>query len=114
MALGMFRSSTGPDPETAKILAEAEMHEESCKLEAYKNSLRLRDTQNERDHQFRIKKMNHETAKSFVFMAACVGAIICGLYEILSKHNNQVGTPIVVVGFTGLLGRQPSFGKDKE
>jgi hypothetical protein len=66
---GMFRSISGPDPETSRIVAQSEMHEETCKLEGYKESLRIRDKQNERDHEFRKKRLNHETLKNVVVLA---------------------------------------------
>ncbi|HVU45431.1 MAG TPA: hypothetical protein VHD85_04850, partial [Terracidiphilus sp.] len=47
------RSSSGPDPETARAIAQAEMHEESCRLQGYKESLKTRDKQNEREHEYR-------------------------------------------------------------
>jgi hypothetical protein len=111
---GFFRSTSGPDPETAKIMAQAEMHEESCKLEAYSQSLKNRDQQNERDHVFRVKRMNHETAKSLVVMVVCLGGIMCGLYLIVAKKDSAVGTPLLVAGFMALLGGKSILPKDKD
>jgi len=111
---GFFRSTTGPDPETAKILAQTEMHEETCKLQGFTESLRIRDLQNERDHEFRKIRMNHETAKSLVVVAVCLGAIICGLYLIVAKQNSSIGTPLLIAGFMPLLGGKPLFPKEKE
>src|SRR5271157_5266907 len=52
----------GPDPETAKILAESEMHAEKCRLEAYRSSLQNRDKQSDRDHDYRKRKLNRSFA----------------------------------------------------
>lgn len=109
-----MRGSTGPDPETAKIVAETEMHEESCKLEGYKETLKNRDLQNERDHRFRVKKLNHETAKSMVLALVSVAGIITGLYLLVAKNNSAVGTPLLVASFMALIGGKSLFPKDKD
>lgn len=111
---GLFRSTSGPDPETAKILAETEMHEETCKLQGFTESLKVRDQQNARDHDFRQKKLNHETAKGVIVMVVCLGGIICGLYLIVAKHDSAVGTPLLVAAFMAMLGGKSIFPKDKE
>src|ERR1700761_1601859 len=69
---GIFRSTSGPDPETSKIVAQSEMHEETCRLEGFKESLKTRDNQNVRDHEFRKKRLNHQTALSLVITIVCV------------------------------------------
>lgn len=109
-----IRSSTGPDPDTAKIVAETEMHEESCKLEGYKETLKTRDLQNERDHKFRVKKLNHETAKSMILALVSVAGIITGLYLLVAKNNGSVGTPLLVASFMALIGGKSLFPKDKD
>lgn len=109
-----IRSSTGPDPETAKIVAETEMHEESCKLDGYKETLKNRDLQNERDHKFRVKRLNHETAKSMILALVCIAGIITGLYLLVAKNNSSVGTPLLVASFMALVGGKSLFPKDKE
>ncbi len=38
---GFFRSNSGPDAETAKIMAEAEMHEETCKYKRTRSQCRI-------------------------------------------------------------------------
>jgi len=111
---GFFRSTSGPDPETAKILAQTEMHEESCKLQGFTESLKVRDQQNERDHKFRTKRMNHEMAKSLIVMVVCLGGIICGLYLIVAKQDSAVGTPLLVAGFMAMLGGKSILPKDKD
>jgi hypothetical protein len=111
---GFFRSTSGPDPETARILAQTEMHEETCKLEGFKQSLKTRDQQNERDHLYRVKRMNHDTAKTLIVMVVCLGGIICGLYLIVAKHDSAVGTPLLVAGFMAMLGGKSILPKDKD
>jgi len=111
---GMIRSHTGPDPETAKIAAQAEMHEETCRLEGFKESLKTRDRQGERDHLYRTKRLNHETAKSMVIAVVCVAGIVAGLYLIVAKNNSSVGTPLLVASFMALIGGKSFFPKEKE
>jgi hypothetical protein len=110
---GFFRSTSGPDAETAKILAQTEMHEETCKLDAFKQQLQARDQQNQRDHVFRLKKMNHDTAKSVIVMVVCLGGIVCGLYLIVAKKDSTVGTPLLVASFMAMLGGKTILPKDK-
>jgi hypothetical protein len=71
LAVALSRTSYGfgPDPETAKIIADGEMHEENCRLEGYKASLDNRDKQNERDHDFRKRRLNRETAMALSVLA---------------------------------------------
>ncbi len=113
---GMFRSITGPDPETSRIVAQSEMHEETCKLEAYKESLKIKDKQNERDHEFRKKRLNHETLKNSVILAVCVVGICAGLYLLVVKKDQaSLGSSILIASFMALLGGGKSlFQKEKD
>lgn len=111
---GFFRSNSGPDAETAKIMAEAEMHEETCKLQAYTQSMQNRNQANERDHIFRMKKLAFETGQNVLVGLACVAGIGCGLYLMLVRGDKQVGTPILVASFMAMLGVKPDFNKEKE
>ena len=70
--------------------------------------------QNARDHVFRIKKMNHDTAKSIVVIVVCVAGIICGLYLIVAKQNSAVGTPLLVASFMAMLGGRSLLPDKKE
>ncbi len=76
----------GPDPETAKTLAQAEMHEEECRLKAYQASLAGKAEQGKLDHDFRKKKLNHASLMTGGLMAAAVGGIIAGVW--LSATGN--------------------------
>jgi hypothetical protein len=101
---GIFRSTSGPDPETSKIVAQSEMHEESCKLEGYKESLRTRDKQNGRDHEFRKKRLNHETFRNTIISVVCVIGICTGLYLLVVKKDETLGSNILIASFLALLG----------
>jgi hypothetical protein len=109
-----IRSSSGPDPETAKIVAETERHEESCKLEGFKETIKFRDKQGERDHEFRKKRLNHDTAKNMILTGVCVGGIIVGLYLLVAKNDNSVGTPLLVASFMALVGGKSLLPKEKD
>lgn len=111
---GFFRSTSGPDPDIAKAIAESEMHAEDCKLQAYKASLESRHQQGERDHAYRNKKLNHDTLKSLIVGTVSAAGVICGLYLMTSGHNTQVGTPLLVASFMALLGVRPGQGRDKD
>jgi hypothetical protein len=100
---GIFRSTSGPDPETSRIVAQTEMHEESCKLEGYKESLKVRDKQSDRDHAFRVKKLNHDTAKSMSIIAVCVAGIACGLYLLVVRKDETLGSGLLIASFMALL-----------
>jgi len=101
---GIFRSTSGPDPETSRIVAQSEMHEETCKLEGYKESLRTRDKQNGRDHEFRKKRLNHETFRNTIISVVCVIGICTGLYLLVVKKDETLGSNILIASFLALLG----------
>ncbi len=109
-----FRSTTGPDPETAKAIAETEMHQETCRLEGFKESLHTKDKQGERDHEFRKKRLNHETARNMIIAAVAVAGIILGAYLLVAKNNPTVGTPLLIAGFMALVGDKSFLPKGKD
>jgi hypothetical protein len=111
---GFFRSTSGPDPETARLMAQSEMHEESCRLEGYKQALINRDQQSQRDHIFRMKQSTQDMVKSILMTLVCVAGIICGLYLVVAKKDNAVGTPILVASFMAMLGGKSLLPKDKD
>lgn len=112
---GMFRSTTGPDPETARIVAESEMHEETCRLNAYREQLKTRDKQNERDHEFRKKSLNHATSLSLVVAITCIAGIACGLYLLVVKGQQTLGSGLLIASFMALLsGGKSILQKDKD
>src|SRR6266849_6249232 len=64
LSLAAFFSSKmtlGPDPETAKVMADTEKHHESCRLDGYKANLKNQDEEGKRKHEYRMKHLNHDT-----------------------------------------------------
>jgi hypothetical protein len=105
LMMGLFvRNTTGPDPETSRIVVQGEMHEETCRLEGYKESLKARDKQNERDHEFRKKRLNHATALSLLIAVTCVLGIACGLYLLVVRKEQTLGSGLLIASFMALLG----------
>ena len=92
---------TGQDPDTAKLAAQAEMHEESCHLEAYKENLKNRDQQNTRDHAYRMKRLNHDTIMRLMFATVCVVGLVAGFY--VYRRNPAPGSTIMTASFMSLL-----------
>ncbi len=102
---GAFSRTTsfGPDPQTAKVMAEVEIHAEDCRLKGYQETLKNRDAQNERDHGFRKKRLNHDTCIQII---ALIGAIVfggAGLY-LYTHDNKQVGGYILFASFFVIYG----------
>ena len=80
------------------------MHEETCRLDGYKESLKTRDKQSERDHAFRMKRLNHDTLRNMVIATVCVVGIGTGLYLLVIKKDETIGSTILVASFMALLG----------
>jgi len=104
LSIFLARSTTtfGPDPETAKILAQAEMHEEECRLKGYQASLQNKELQSQRDHALRMKRLNHETAMQVVVLIVAVIGIGVGLYLSISG-NALLGSNILVASVLTML-----------
>ena len=115
IALSRTTFGFGPDPETAKIIAESEMHEESCRLKGYQSSLENRDKQNQRDHEYRNKRLNHQSLMSSAVLVVSIGGIGFGLYLSVSG-NPSVGNPVIVAGLMLLstLSGKLLASKDKD
>jgi hypothetical protein len=110
MELTEMRASFGPDPETAKILAETERHAEEKKLEGYKATLEHRDHENERKHVRLLKKLGNESKRSWVVLIASIIAAIGGIFLALDGKSN-LGIPLLL--FAGIMikdlaGKPPS------
>jgi hypothetical protein len=103
LSVFLARSSTtfGPDPETAKVIAQSEMHEEDCRLKAYQSSLANKEAQGARDHEFRKKKLNHRTATSAVVLTVVVAGVVAGV-ALCASGSIAVGSPVLVASFTML------------
>lgn len=112
-----IRSNTttfGPDPETAKVIAQKEMHEEECRLKGYQSSLENREKQNQRDHEYRKKKLNHQSFMTGVVLLVSVVGIGAGLYLYVSG-NHEVGGPVLAASLTllsSMAGKLLSSNKD--
>lgn len=108
-------TTIGPDPETAKIMAQAEMHAESSKLEAYKKSLENRDKQNERDHEFRCNKLKHDNFNLKVILGAAVLGCIGGIALLLTGRQ-LIGSNILIASaiavFNLIGGKSPFSSKE--
>jgi hypothetical protein len=97
MAVSRTSFGFGPDPETMKVIAETEVHEETCRLEAYKATLVNKDKQSERDHEFRKRKLNHQTALTVGVLL--VGALLIGFgILIYTSSQNPLGGYLIVGG----------------
>jgi hypothetical protein len=110
MELTEMRASFGPDPETAKILAETERHAEEKKLEGYKATLKHRDNENERKHIRLLKKIGNESKRAWVVLIASIITAIGGIILSITGRSN-LGIPLLV--FAGILikdlsGKPPS------
>jgi hypothetical protein len=110
MELTEMRTSFGPDPETAKILAETERHAEEKKLEGYKATLEHRDRENERKHIRQLKKIRNESNRAWVVLIASIITAIGGIFLAITGKST-LGIPLLV--FAGILikdlaGKPPS------
>ena len=91
-----FRTTIGPDSETANVLAEVEKYSEETRLKGYQATLANRDKQSERDHEFRKKQLNHSTIVSGVVLATAVGGVVVGLYLYLTDRTELAGYIVLV------------------
>jgi hypothetical protein len=80
-------NSFGPDPATAKVLAEVEIHAEDARLKGYEATLKNRDEQNKRDDGFRRKRLNHETAIQIMVLIAALVGIGVGIFLYLKGKD---------------------------
>jgi len=115
MELTEMRASFGPDPETAKILAETERHAEEKKLEGYKATLDHRDHENQRKHERLLKKLGNESKRAWVVLIASIIAAVCGIFFSVTGKSN-LGVPLLL--FAGILIKdlagKPSSSADSE
>lgn len=104
LAVALSRTTTfGPiqDPETMRIAAETEMHEETSRLKGFEASLANRDRQAVRDHEFRKQKLNHQSLMTGLVLISIIFAAGTGLA--LSVFGNPaIGNPILIASFTML------------
>ena len=114
LALSRTSFGFGPDAETMKVMADTEMHEETCRLQAYQASLANRDKQSERDHDFRKRKLNHQSLTTGAFLLVTIGGVGAGLY--LVATGNAIGTPVLTAAAVLLatIGGRLLPGREKE
>ena len=101
------RTSLGPDPQTAKILAEVEKHSEESRLKGYKATLEQKDKQAQRDHEFRKKRLNHDTGITCTVLLIAVVGVMIGLYLTITGRT-QIGGYILLASLMALL---QAFGR---
>ena len=110
-AIGMFKS--GPDPETAKVLADAEVENQKTRLEGFKAHLEIQDKDSARDQEYRMDqlKRTHSLRRGVLlaaFLAACIG-----LYLYVTGNTTIGGNILfasVIIVFSILGGNFPSLG----
>jgi hypothetical protein len=114
----LFAQSTtrfGPDPETAKILVQAEQHEEDCRLAGYQATLENREKESARDHEYRLKKLNREFGISIVVLVGALALCGIGLFMMVIGQT-AVGSNLLIGGGMLLLyilkGNSQFFGKE--
>lgn len=117
LSLAAFFSSKmtlGPDPETAKIMADTEQHHETCRLDGYKANLKNQDEDSKRRHEYRIKRLNHETLVTIGVLVGCLAGAGVGLY--LTIKHEPVGSNILVASvgiIVYLITGKPIHRKDE-
>jgi hypothetical protein len=102
VALSRTSYGFGPDPETAKIIADSEIHEENCRLEGYKASLDNRDKQNERDHDFRKRRLNREFSMSLAVLIVALLGAGTGLFLII-RGTTTIGSNVLIASIGIIL-----------
>lgn len=102
IALSKTTLGFGPDPETAKVIAESEMHEEDCRLKGYTAQLQNKDLQSSRDHEFRCKRLNREFAMAISVLIASIAGAGIGLYLLIERHT-QIGSNLLIASAAILL-----------
>jgi len=118
LAAAFFSSKTtfGPDPESAKLMAQTEMHHETCRLEAYKKNLENQESDSKRDHEYRTKRLNHDTILMVVVLLLAIAGAGTGLYLTVSEHS-QVGSNILIASVAliwYIIGGKNPFQKKEE
>lgn len=118
LSLAAFFSSKmtlGPDPESAKLMAQTEMHHESCRLEGYRENLKHQDLEGQRKHQYRLKKLNHETFLLTSVLLGALGGAAVGLY--LTVTGKPVGSDILIASIATVVyvisGKTPFHRKEE-
>jgi hypothetical protein len=103
LSLALSRTSFGygPDAETMKVLADTEIHEETCRLKGFELSLANKDKQADRDHDFRKRKLNHQSLMSGAILLITIGGVGAGL-ALSASGSSAIGNPVLIASFTML------------
>ncbi len=118
LAAAFFSSKTtfGPDPETAKLMAQTEMHHETCRLEAYRKNLENQEEDSKRKHQYRLKHLNHDTFLLALVLILALGGAGVGLYlTIIDKPglgSNLLIASVALIYY--VIGGKSPFHKKEE
>ena len=118
LAAAFFSSKTtvGPDPETAKLMAQTEMHHETCRLEAYKKNLDTQDEDAKRNHEFRLKRLNYDTLLMGMVLLLALAGAGTGLYLTITDHS-ALGSNILIASVALIYyiigGKSPFHKKDE-
>jgi hypothetical protein len=77
--------------------------------------LQNRETQSQRDHDYRKKRLNHQTSLSAIVLLVTVGGVIAGL-GLSATGNSTIGNPVLIASFTLLssLAGKLLTGREKE
>jgi hypothetical protein len=110
----LVRNQSGPDPETAKAIADSEMHQETCRLEGFKEQLDKADKRHGRDHEYRMERLRHDNRSGLLLNIACIVGIGVGLYLYVAKGDVTLGTNLMTGCFVALLGPKSLLQKNKE
>jgi hypothetical protein len=118
LAAQFFSSKTtfGPDPETAKLMAQTEMHHETCRLEAYKKNLENQEQDGRRDHEFRLKRLNRDTFLMGMVLVLALAGAGTGLYLTITDQRT-LGSNILIASVAliyYIIGGKTPFSKKDE
>jgi hypothetical protein len=118
LAAAFFSSKTtlGPDPETAKLMAQTEMHHETCRLEAFKKNLENQSQDGKRDHEYRLKRLNYDTILMGMVLLLALAGAGTGLYLTVSDHS-ALGSNILIASVAliyYIIGGKTPFSKKDE
>ena len=96
-------------------MAQTEMHHESCRLEGYRENLKHQDLEGQRKHQYRLKKLNHETFLLTSVLLGALGGAAVGLY--LTVTGKPVGSDILIASIATVVyvisGKTPFHRKEE-
>jgi hypothetical protein len=106
----------GPDPESAKLMAQTEMHHETCRLDGYKENLKNQDAENERRHTFRMQRLHYDTLLTGALLLLAILGAGTGLYLTVTQRPT-LGSNILIASVAIIYyligGKNPFHRKDE-